>query len=183
MKYLISLLSFCAIFFLTTKPTASFVRVPISDTNGAPLAWNLTNPGTAIVQGARITYRLNSAGSDNVPFAQVEQALAASFQAWEDIPTSTIAFTRGPNTSSTATASSGQLELFWQENAETTGDGLNLTGVLALTRRQFNTTTGEIVDASVVFNGSRYTWAADGRSDAVDIRDVATHEKIGRAHV
>lgn len=185
MKYLISLLTLCAIFFLTTKSTASFVRVPISDTNGAPLAWNLTNPGTAIVQGGRITYRLNSAGSDNVPFAQVEQAVSASFQAWEDIPTSTIAFTRGPNTSSTATASSGQLEVFWQENSETTGDGLNLTGVLALTRRQFNTATGEIVDASVVFNGSRYTWAADGRGNAVDIRDVATHEighVIGLSH-
>ncbi len=109
----------------------------------------------------------------------------ASFQTWEDIPTSAIAFTRGANTTSTITAASGQLELFWLENSETTQDGLNLTGALALTRRQFNAVTGEITDAAVVFNGFGYQWAVDGRANAVDIQDVATHEighVIGLSH-
>lgn len=185
MKYLIYLLTICGIFFLTTQRTASYVRVPIGPTNGAPLAWNLTNPNTSIVQGGRITYRINSAGSDNVPFPQIEQALTSSFQSWEAIPTSTIAFARGANTNSTATLASNQLELFWQETSETTSDGLNLAGVLALTRRQFNSATGEITDVAVVFNGFSYTWATDGRGNAVDIQDVATHEighVIGLSH-
>lgn len=185
MKYVLYLLVFCGCFLLATQPTASYVRTPISSTNGAPVAWNLTNPTTAIVQGGRITYRLNSAGSDDLSFTQVERALVASFQAWDDIPTSSVAFTRGSNTSSTASAGDGQLELFWLENTETTGDGLNLAGALALTRYQLIPATGEITDAATVFNGSRYRWAVDGRADAVDIQDVATHEIghiIGLSH-
>ncbi|MEO6724099.1 MAG: matrixin family metalloprotease [Blastocatellia bacterium] len=176
MKYVLHFLIFCLLFFSATRSTASYVRTPLSSTNGKPVAWNLANPGTPIVAGGRITYRLNQAGSDDLPFAQAERALVASFQAWEDIPTSAIAFTHGPNTTSTASAGDGQLEMFWLDNTEMTGDGLNLTGVLALSRFQANTATGEITDAATVFNGFRYHWAVDGRADAVDVQEVATHE-------
>jgi uncharacterized protein (TIGR03437 family) len=176
MKYVLQLLVFCGIFFLAARPTASYVRTPLSGVNGTPIAWNLTNPGTSIVTGGRITYRLNQAGSDDLPFAQAERALVASFQAWEDIPTSAIAFTHGPNTTSTASVADGQMEMFWLENSEMTGDGLNLTGVLALSRLQTNSATGEIVDGATVFNGFRYHWSVDGRADAVDLQEVATHE-------
>jgi uncharacterized protein (TIGR03437 family) len=176
MKYVLHLLVFCAIFFLATRSTASYVRTPLGNTNSIPIAWNLTTPSTPLVAGGRITYRLNPAGSDDLSFGQVERALMGSFQAWEDIPTSAIAFTRGPNTTSTASASDGQFEVFWLENSEMTGDGLNLTGALALSRVQTNAMTGEITDAATVFNGFRYHWAVDGRADAVDIQEVATHE-------
>ena len=176
MKYLLHLLIFCSIFLLATQPTASYVRTPLSSTNGTPIAWNLANPSTPIVAGGRITYRLNQSGSDDLPFAQAERALVASFQSWEDIPTSAIAFTHGPNTTSTASAADGQMELFWLENSEMTSDGLNLTGVLALSRYQTNSATGEITDAATAFNGFRYRWAVDGRADAVDVQEVATHE-------
>jgi len=176
MKYVLHLFIFCGIFFLATRSTVSYVRTPLSASNALPIAWNLTNPGTAIVSGGRITYRLNQTGSDDLSFAQVERALMASFQTWEDVPTSAIAFTRGPNTTSTASAADGQFEVFWLENSEMTGDGLNLTGALALSRVQTNAVTGEITDAATVFNGFRYHWAVDGRADAVDVQEVATHE-------
>lgn len=181
MKYVLCLLVFCGVLYWATQPTASYIRTPLAST-GVPVAWNLTNPTTSIVSGGRITYRINSAGSDDVPFVQVERALMASFQAWEDVPTSTVAFTRGPDTTSRASAGDGQFELFWLENSESTGDGLNVTGVLALTRIQLSA-SGEIVDAATAFNGVGFHWAVDGRSDSnntVDIQEVATHE-IGHA--
>lgn len=188
MKYVLHFLVFCGVFFLATRSTASYVRTPLSSTNGQPIAWNLTSPDTPIVSGGRITYSLNPAGSDDLPFAQVEQALTASFQAWENVPTSAIAFTRGANSSSTVTTKDGLLQLFWVENSETTSDGLNLTGALALTRLTVTTSgtrTGEITDAALVFNGNRYKWAVDGRSDSIDVQEVASHEighMIGLSH-
>lgn len=179
MKSVLLLLTIGGIFLLMTPATASYVRTPLSSSNGQPIAWNLTNPGTPIVAGGRITYNLNPAGSDDLPFAEVERALAASFQTWEDIPTSAIAFTRGTNSSSTTTTGDNMLQVFWLENSESTNDGLNLTGALALTRFTTVTSgarTGEITDAALVFNGNRYHWAVDGRSDAVDVQEVATHE-------
>lgn len=188
MRYVLRLLIFCGIFFITARPTASFVRTPLSNSNGSPIAWNLANPGTPIVSGGRITYSLNPAGSDDLSFPQIEHAIAASFQSWEDVPTSNVAFNRGANSNSTTTTGDSVLQLFWLENSESTGDGLNLAGAVALTRRTYFTggaRTGEITDAATVFNGFRYKWAVDGRSDAVDVQEVATHEIghiLGFAH-
>lgn len=187
-RSLYTLAAFLAVFMLGGRPGASYVRSPLGGSSGAPIAWNLSDPGTPKVVGGRITYNLNPAGSDNLPFAQVEQTLAAAFKVWEDIPTSTVAFTRGPNTSATATGNDDVLQLYWLENSTTTGDGLNLTGALAVSRLTTFSSgprSGEIIDASLVFNGNQYTWAVDGRTSAADLAEVATHEighLIGISH-
>jgi uncharacterized protein (TIGR03437 family) len=178
MKYLIRLFALILIFSLASHTTESYIRSPTSA--GVPLYWNLNDPfNPNEVSGGRIVYSLNPAGSDDLPFSQVEQAIGASFQAWEDVPTSAVAFTRGPNTTSTTTGNDNVLQFFWLENSTTTGDGLNIAGALAISRLTTLTSgprNGEIIDASLVFNGNQFQWAVDGRGGAVDVAEVATHE-------
>jgi uncharacterized protein (TIGR03437 family) len=178
MKYLIRFFVLILIFSFAIHTTESYIRSPTSA--GVPLYWNLNDPfNPNEVSGGRIIYSLNPAGSDDLPFSQVEQAIAASFQAWEDVPTSAIAFTRGPNTTSTTTGNDNVLQFFWLENSTTTGDGLNIAGALAISRLTTLTSgprNGEIIDASLVFNGNQFQWSVDGRGGAVDVAEVATHE-------
>jgi uncharacterized protein (TIGR03437 family) len=171
------------VFSTSSHRTQSYVRSVLNNANGKPIFWNLTNPMTPEVVGGRIVYNINAAGSDDLPFSQLESAIVSSFQAWEATPTSAIAFTRGPNTTSTTSGNDNQLQLFWLENSTTTSDGLNVAGALAITRLTniaSGPRTGEIIDASIVFNGNQFHWAVDGRNGAVDISEVATHE-IGHA--
>lgn len=176
------------VLMLSSDIGRSYVRSPLGNGNGMPIAWNLTNPGTNKVANGRIIYNLNPVGSDDVPFAQVEQALMSSFRTWEDIPTSVIAFTRGPNTTATTTTNDDVLQVYWLESTTTTADGLNIAGALAVSRLTTFTTgsrTGEIIDGALVFNGNQFTWAVDGRAGSVDIAEVATHEighLIGISH-
>ncbi|QQS47621.1 MAG: carboxypeptidase regulatory-like domain-containing protein [Acidobacteriota bacterium] len=164
---------------MLAQPTESYIRSYATGSLGLPITWNLANPDTAIVSNRRVTYSLSSAGSDDLPFNDAAGAIAASFQAWEDIPTSLIAFARGPNLSVTPGSGNGVLEVYWLESGTTTGDGMNVAGALAVSRLTTYTSgprAGEIIDASLVFNGSQFKWAIDGRADAADIREVATHE-------
>ncbi len=188
MKYCLRILVLFAVFVVSTHSTESYVRNPTSSSNNVPIAWNLGNPDTPIVSGGRIVYSLNQAGSDDIQFSEVERVVAASFKSWEDIPTSAISFQRGANNSSTSTTNDGVYQIYWLENSTTTSDGLNLAGAFAVSRLTTYVSgprSGEIIDASLVFNGNQYRWATDGRGDAADLQEVATHEighGIGVSH-
>jgi uncharacterized protein (TIGR03437 family) len=164
-----------AIILLSIHTTESYVRIQTGD--GSPIAWNLVNPRTPIVSNGRVTYNLDSLGSDDVPFCQVEQAITSSFQTWEDVPTSAIAFQRGPNITSDKTNLPEAFDLFWLEDSTIIVDGeeeIDISGALAVSF--IGSENGEIIDLFVVFNGNQFTWATDGKSGAIDVREVATHE-------
>src|SRR5262245_45803873 len=117
MRHIIKLSVLLAIILLSIHTTESFVRIQTGP-DGMGIAWILTNPTTPIVANGRVTYNLDTTGSDNIPFSEVEKAVTSSFQSWEDIPTSAIAFQRGPNiTSNKTTLMDGVFDIFWAEDS------------------------------------------------------------------
>ncbi len=181
MRKLLSFLLFAVLLALKTGKTESYVFSTTSV--GAPIRWNLANPSSPVVKNGRVVYNLNPAGSGDVPFAQVEAAIAASFQAWENIPDCTLAFTRGENRSETGGRNDGIFQIYWREDS-TIDDGLDISGALAVTRIFTfvgGGRDGEIADVSLTFNGSTINgkpliWGTDGNASRVDIAEVATHE-------
>ncbi len=126
----------------------------------------------------------NIAGPD--PLDQWQAAIAASFEAWQDVPTSSIELYRGPNTD--------------KINGFAT-DGVNPIaflpvgipiGVLAITLPLSEAGSGVIVEASMLFNpiplgydAPRPQYATDGTPGSLDIQAIATHEAghyIGLCH-
>jgi uncharacterized protein (TIGR03437 family) len=174
MRQIVRISVLLAIILLSIHTTESYVR--IQNGAGLPIAWNLTNPSTPIVSNGRVTYRLDSAGSDDIPFPQVEASITASFRSWENIPTSTIAFQRGPNFTSDKNDLDGAFDIFWTENSTIVDGGADISGALAVSFIRSSTQTGEIIDLFIVFNGNEVTWATNGRPGAFDVQQVATHE-------
>lgn len=176
MRKLLSFMLLSVLLAINTGKTESYVFSTTS--GGVPLRWNLTNPASPIVKNGRVVYHLNPAGSDDVPFAQVEAAIASSFQAWENLPDSSIAFTRGENRSETGGRNDGIFQIYWREDS-TIDDGLDISGALAVTRLFTfvgGSRDGEIADVALTFNGKTVSWATDGNASRVDIAEVATHE-------
>ena len=176
MRKLLMFLFLAAVATKHLSKIEAYVHNPTA--SGATIHWNLTNPASPIMKNGRVVYNLNPAGSRDVPFAQVESAIAASFKTWEDLPNCAMAFTRGENRTETGAANDGIYQIYWRENSNV-DDGLDLTGALAVTRLTTYVgggRDGEIADVSLVFNGNQYQWATDGNPSRVDIAEVATHE-------
>src|SRR5215510_11274718 len=110
MRQIVRISVLLAIILLSIHTTESYVQIQTGP--GVFNFWNLIAPATPIVSNGRVTYSLDSAGSDNITFSQVEQAITASFQTWENIPTSTIAFQRGPNITSDRNDLPGVFDIF-----------------------------------------------------------------------
>ena len=113
------------------------------------------------------------AGSDPI------SAVRRSFQNWGDVETSRLAPTYGGTTSATSAGYDGSNVVTFVDT------GFAYNGALAVAQYWYSTSTGEIVEADVVFNPSVNWSTMSGASNVYDIEEVGTHEVghfFGLAH-
>jgi hypothetical protein len=138
----------------------AYLRIVI---NGRILAWSA--PG--------ITWNLHVAGSDDIDDGSHEMAIVKAFDVWQSVGGSKIAFARGADVSS-GPSSSNHVVMFDENND--TGYFPPLSGIVALTPISYDTGSGNILDADIIFNGKDYSWSTAGDDGHFDVQDVLTHE-------
>ncbi|MEM1453303.1 MAG: IPT/TIG domain-containing protein [Planctomycetota bacterium] len=143
------------------------VRLRYSET-GANLFWaNPTNIGFVI----------SSDGSDDLDDGSHETAIRSGFEAWNG-----AGATRAVLVENTSPAQ--QVRRDWQsddvhlvlfDENDVSGFFPGFTGIVAITPIEFSS-TGEIRDADVLFNGKTFNFTTSGQGGRFDVQNLATHE-------
>ena len=119
-----------------------------------------------------VAYELNTAGSDDLAFVEIEAAVAAAFATWAEVPCSGLAYSFAGTTDLGVAIDQRNVILFiesgWIYGAEAAG----ATSLFILDGEQ---------TADVAMNGENYTWAigpsgALAASGTFDLQAVLTHE-------
>lgn len=138
----------------------AYVRIVI---NGRILTWSAPNIG----------WNLHVAGSADIADGSHEAAIQHAFSSWESVGGSQIEFTRGADV---AAGPAGPTHVVMWDEAGETGYFPSNSGIVALTPISYDTGSGNILDADVIFNGIDYDWSTVGADDTFDVQDVLTHE-------
>ncbi len=149
--------------------TGLLAHTSFETSGGTPLRWS--------GGGQDISFVLNDQGSADVPDASDDLALRLGFHEWERVEDATVSFAE--NTSPTQQArtdwESTNIHLVLFDENNSTGEFPGGSQTLALTFVSFNTITGGIIDADILFNGG-FNWSTDGSNGTYDIASVGTHE-------
>ncbi|MCC7263721.1 MAG: matrixin family metalloprotease [Candidatus Latescibacteria bacterium] len=124
----------------------------------------------------KIPFRLDRAGSDDLPAETVYRILRESFAVWAAVPGSRVGFVDQGLAELDAPSGDDRVNMVIFDE---TGDWLQAphgTGIIALTRMNSNSFTGEIGDADILFNGRDFRFGEGGQANRVELKDVAVHE-------
>lgn len=118
-----------------------------------------------------VRYYIEGAGVPGVTATQLQTTVAASFDTWHNVPTSSV---------------SAQFVDYTTAQPGGPADGLSVIGfvsdpdepdVLGSTDWFVDTTTGEIIESDIFFNSvAPWSVAAGGESGHFDLQSIATHE-------
>ncbi len=122
-----------------------------------------------------VTYTINSAGSDDIPDKSEEAAIRLAFQAWSNVPEASIQFQEDPSGANSSDISGPSHLVLFDEN-NSTGLFTSNSGIVAITPITFEPSTGQILDADIVFNGRDHQFSVDGKAGTFDVQAIATHE-------
>jgi hypothetical protein len=146
---------------------AAHVRLIYSG-NGNALFWS--NPGS-------ISVVINDQGTDDVNDGTDEVACRAAILAWNDVvgTSATLVENQAAAQQARTDWATDSLHLLFFDETNSTGYFPSGSGVVALTPITFFT-SGQIIDADILFNGGTFHFTTNGTPGRFDIQDVATHE-------
>ena len=167
----VSCLRLVALMLVVVPTTSRAFVVETAEGPSGPvqLAWR--NP-------ERIPFALHRSGSDDMPADTTFRLLRESFAVWDAVPSARLGFIdRGLSSSRGPTDTDRQNLLFFDETNAFLNAPPN-SGVIALTRLSWDPTSGQMLDADIIFNGRdfRFTSSTAAGTTAINLKDVAVHE-------
>jgi len=141
----------------------------ISPTNGQALYWNTpTNIGIV----------LNSTGSDDIADDSAEIALRMAIDEWNGVSGSrgTLVEDTTPAEQARTDWTATDLHLIMSDENNSSGFFPGGSSTVAITPILFNSISGVILDADILFNGLGFDFTTSATPSDFDVQDVGTHE-------
>ncbi|MGE0708014.1 MAG: matrixin family metalloprotease [Planctomycetota bacterium] len=128
-------------------------------------------------QNSTVTFAINATGHPTITDDSEVAAVRLGFEAWKKIPSSRVDFIEDTSAASRARTdwrSDDLHTVLWDMDNESGFFGAG-SGLVAITPVDFNPTTGQIIDADILFNGSK-AFSTSGEGGKFDVQNIATHE-------
>ena len=133
-------------------------------------AWQPIAGSRPVWSGASVTWELNSAGSDDLPFSTVETETRRGMEDWTRVSCSGLSTTYAGAVSTIPNGGDGRFTVGWIES----GWG-HSSSAIGVTGTRFSSTT--IVEADMEMNGVNFTWiTGSGSGSNVNLYSIALHE-------
>lgn len=125
-----------------------------------------------------IPFVLHSAGSDDLTAEETHRLIRESFRVWQDVPSSRVAFVDQGETDALTPSRRDRRNLIYFDETNEYLQAPRGSGIIAATRINSSSLTGQIIDTDIIFNGRdfRFSTGATRPSGSVDLKDVAIHE-------